>query len=250
VGRLEGKIAVVTGTTSGIGQATAYLFAREGASVVMAARRADRGEAMVKELVAEGREAFFVHTDITRTEDCRNLIEKAVQHYGRVDILVNVSGINLTYPYFEHEFDEADREKMFRTNVYGMMDTCKAVIPHMLKQGKGSIVNVASVAGLVACPMDCVYSATKGAVKQLTISMAADYAQTGVRVNGVCPGLTRTEMVPDADGSFQERVLSHIPQHRVADPKEIAYGILFMASDEASFCTGSMLVIDGGESIA
>ena len=250
MGRLDGKIAVVTGATSGIGQATARLFAEEGATVVMAARRAERGEAMQAELKAAGHEALFVRTDVSKSEDCKALIEKTVEAYGRIDILVNVSGTAGNGFHLLHESTDEERDRIFQVNLYSIIDTCKAAIPHMLEQGKGSIVNVASVSAIVASPLNTLYSASKGAVKMLTVSMAADYAQTGVRINGVCPGLTRTEMVPENDDSFEKMVLPNIPQHRLADPKEIAYGILFLASDEASFCTGHMLVIDGGESIS
>ena len=250
MGRLDNKIAVVTGATSGIGKATAQLFAEEGATVVMAARREDRGQAMADELKAAGHEALFVKTDVSSDADCRNLIEKAVEAYGRVDILVNVSGTTGNGFHLLHESDDEERDRLFNVNVNSVIYTCRAAIPYMLEQGGGSIVNVASVSAVVASPMNSLYSASKGAVKMLTISMAADYAQTGVRINGVCPGLTRTEMVPADDDSFEKMVLPNIPQHRLADPREIAYGILFLASDEASFCTGHMLVIDGGESIA
>ena len=250
MGRLDNKIAVVTGATSGIGQATARLFAEEGATVVMGARREDRGKAMEDELKAAGHEAMFVRTDVSKAEDCANLIEETVKKYGRIDILVNVSGTTGNGFHLLHESDEEERDRLIKVNLYSVIETCKAAIPHMLEQGKGSIVNVASVSAIVASPMNTLYSASKGAVKMLTVSMAADYAATGVRINGVCPGLTRTEMVPEGNDEFEKMVLPGIPQHRLADPKEIAYGILFMASDEASFCTGHMLVIDGGESIS
>ena len=249
MGRLDGKIAVITGTTSGIGKATAKLFAEEGATVVMGARREERGLAMEQELKDAGHEALFVKTDVSKSEDCAALIEKAVETYGRIDILVNVSGTAGNGFHLLHESTDEERDRVFRINTYSIIDTCKAAIPHMLEQGKGSIVNVASVSAIIASPLNTLYSASKGAVKMLTISMAADYAPTGIRINGVCPGLTRTEMVPEGDDSFEKMVLPNIPQHRLADPKEIAYGILFLASDEASFCTGHMLVIDGGESI-
>ena len=250
MGRLDGKIAVVTGTSSGIGNATARLFAKEGAKVIMGARRADRGEALEKELRDAGFEATFVQTDVMRYSDCANLINKTIEKYGRIDILANIAGIKGGNGYRIHEVTDEQRDRVFQTNVFGIMDLCKAAIPHMLEQKSGSIVNVASVAGLVACPNDSLYSTVKGAVKMLSVAMAYDYAPDGIRVNCICPGLTRTEMTNElASSNFAERVLSNLPMKRFADPSEIANGILFLASDEASFACGSVLTIDGGETI-
>ena len=288
MGRLDGKVAVVTGNTSGIGNATAWLLAREGAKVVMGARRTERGEKMEKEMRAEGLEAIYVKTDVMIKDDCKNLIRKAVDKYGRIDILANVAGINGGTRYKLHEADEEMRERLFKTDLYGIIDLCSEAIPHMLKQKSGSIINVASVAGIVACPYDSLYSAVKGAVKMLSIGMAYDYAKDGIRVNCVCPGLTKTEMgaKPPADtaagmpagtpgnanagasgdtlnnGSndnpgeshgdtgFADRILANLPAGRFAQPVEIAQGILFLASDDASFANGTVLTLDGGEIIS
>jgi NAD(P)-dependent dehydrogenase (short-subunit alcohol dehydrogenase family) len=252
MGRLDGKVAVITGTTSGIGKATAELFVKEGAKVVMGARRTERGEKMQKEMTAAGYDALYVKTDVMIPSECFNLVEKAVEKFGRIDILANVAGINGQKPYKLHEATDDLRDRLFKTDLYGVIDTCRAAIPHMLKQGGGSIVNVASVAGLVACPNDTLYSSVKGAVKMLSIGMAFDYGKAGIRVNCVCPGLTRTEMGGgQLEGSgFAERILANLPLHRFADPGEIANAILFLASDEASFATGSVFTVDGGEVIA
>ena len=288
MGRLDGKVAVVTGNTSGIGNATAWLLAREGAKVVMGARRAERGEKMEKEMRAEGLEAMYVKTDVMVKDECKNLIRKAVDTYGRIDILANVAGINGGTRYKLHEADEEMRDRLFKTDLYGIIDLCSEAIPHMLKQKSGSIINVASVAGIVACPYDSLYSAVKGAVKMLSIGMAYDYAKDGIRVNCVCPGLTKTEMgaKPTADTSagtpvgasgdtprdssggdakdaaddnpndghgdvgFADRILANLPAGRFAQPSEIAQGILFLASDDASFANGTVLTLDGGEIIS
>ena len=258
MGKLDGKIAVVTGNTSGIGNATAWLFAKEGAKVVMGARRSERGEKMEMEMKAEGLEAHFVKTDVRVKAECYNLIENAIKIYGRIDILANVAGVSGGRGYKLHEVDEEIRDRQFETNLYGIIDLCRAAIPYMLEQKSGSIVNVASVAGIVACPNDPIYSAVKGAVKMLSIAMAYDYGKDGIRVNCICPGLTRTEMgggltQPRADGSkggLLEKVLAGQPMGRVAEPDEIAHGILFLASDDASFACGSVLTMDGGEIIA
>ncbi|MDR1571580.1 MAG: SDR family oxidoreductase [Clostridiales Family XIII bacterium] len=252
MGRLDGKVAVITGVTSGIGLATARLFSKEGATVVMGARRSDRGEKLAAELVQAGGKALWVRTDVRIAGDCARLVERAAQEYGRIDILANIAGVNGMRPYRLHEISDETRDNIFKTDLYGIIDTCRAAIPHMLEQGGGSIVNVASVAGLVACPNDSLYSAVKGAVKMLSIGMAYDYGGDGIRVNCICPGLTRTEMGGgELEGSgFAERILASLPLHRFADPSEIANGILFLASDESSFCCGTVLTMDGGEVIA
>ncbi|MDR3364067.1 MAG: SDR family oxidoreductase, partial [Clostridiales Family XIII bacterium] len=154
MGKLDGKVAVITGTTSGMGEAAAWLFAKEGAKVVMGARRSGRGENMEAEMRAQGLEALWATTDVRKPEDCFNLVEKAVAAYGKVDILVNNAGINGEGSYAFHESTDAFRDNIFKTDLYGIFDCCKAAIPHMIKQGGGSIVNVASVAGITACPGD------------------------------------------------------------------------------------------------
>ena len=252
LGRLVGKVAIITGCTSGIGEATVRLFAKEGAKVVMGARREDRGEAIQKELSDEGYETLFVKTDITKYSDCANLVEQAIQKYGRIDILVNNAGVKHAKPYDLHEISDEMRDTVFKTNVYGTIDMCRTVIPYMLKQKKGSIVNISSVAGIVACPHDPLYSAVKGAIKMLSVSMAFDYSGSGIRVNCVCPGLTRTEILGEGfeNTPLAERVMASLPLRRFAEPIEIANGILFLAGDEASFACGTVLTLDGGEIIA
>lgn len=250
MGRVDGKVAVITGTTSGIGKGTAWVFAREGAKVVMGARRVERGEKIEKEMRESGLDAMFVKTDVTVKSECTNLIEKAVERYGRVDILVNVSGIGGLRRYKLHEVDDEFRDLVFKTNLFGMMDMCRAAIPYMLKQKSGSIVNVSSIAALHACKNDCLYSAVKGAVNMLSVTMAHDYARDGIRVNVVCPGFTRSEITDRFfnDGSgFAESKLEQLPIGRIADAEEIGQGILYLASDEGSFAVGSILTLDGGE---
>ena len=250
MGRLDGKVAVVTGTSSGIGLATAWLFAREGAKVAMGARRADRGAKTEKEMRDAGLEATYIKTDVTLQAECANLIEKTAGAYGRVDILANVAGVSGGARGKLHEMDDELRDRLFRTNLFGIIDLCKAAIPHMLAQGSGSIVNVSSVASLIACRNDCLYSAVKGAVNAMTVTMAIDYGGDGIRVNCVCPGLTDSEMTTDLmTGSIglYQKILTKIPLARIANPEEIAHGILFLASDEGSFCNGVILPVDGGE---
>lgn len=246
--RIEGKIAIVTGATSGIGEATARLFAQEGTTVILAARSVDKGNKIVDEIQADGGKAMFVKCDIGSKEDTDNLVQTVISNFGRIDILVNNAALGGGSSYMMHEFDEERRNKTFEVNVYGMMNLSKAVIPYMLEDNKGSIVNVASIGAELAVPMDSIYAATKGAIRQLTKTMAVEYADLGIRVNAVLPGLTRTGMIPEGDSEFEESILPTIPMKRIAMPIEIANGILFLASDEASFCTGMTMIMDGGQS--
>ncbi|MDR0490247.1 MAG: SDR family oxidoreductase [Oscillospiraceae bacterium] len=260
--RLAGKVAVVTGASSGIGNATAWLFAKEGAKVVMGDIKDERGVKMERDMREQNLDATFVKTDVTSTSECVNLIETAIKCYGKVDILANIAGVNGGRQYKLHEADDSIRDRLFKTNLYSIIDLCRAAIPYMLEQKSGSIVNVTSVASVIACPNDSLYGAVKGAVRSLSIGMAYDYAKDGIRVNCICPGPTKTEIggnkvasgAPEPGApvvsAFVQRVMSILPAARFAQPEEIAQGILFLASDEASFAYGSILTLDGGEIIA
>lgn len=246
--RVSDKVTIITGATSGIGRAAAELFAREGALLVLAGRRQDRGEQLTESLRSKGADVDFVQTDISEPLEIDRLVKFALDKYGRIDILVNNAGYGGKNSYLAHEFDDQVREKYFKTNVYGTMNLCRAVLPGMVERGCGSIVNTASIGSELAVPMNSIYAATKGAIRQLTKTIAVEYAPMGIRCNAVCPGLTRTEMIPDDSGDIEKAVLPTIPMHRIGQPEEIAAGILFLASDEASFITGHMLLIDGGQS--
>jgi NAD(P)-dependent dehydrogenase (short-subunit alcohol dehydrogenase family) len=242
--RLDGKIAIVTGATSGIGEAVVKLFAKEGAKVVFAARRTDKGEELEKKFRATGGDVTFIRTDVTKIDDIKNLVAKTIELYGQIDVLVNNAGILRKYDSTNMD-EERDFDEVFNTNVKSYFLLSKEVIPHMLKKGKGSIINTASVGSEIAVPFHASYSASKGAIRQFTKSLAVEYAKGGIRVNAVLPGLTRSEMVPEG-GDFEINVLSSVPMGRSATSEEIAMGFLFLASDEASYCTGTLLIMDGG----
>jgi len=244
--RLEGKVAIVTGATSGIGEAVAKRFAKEGAQVVFAARRLDKGKELEAGIRAEGGDAAFVQTDVSKAEDLKNLAAKAIELYGKIDILVNNAGIIRDYPFTEMDI-EKDYDEIFNVNVKSYFLLCKEVVPHMLANGGGSIVNTSSLGAELGIPFHTSYAATKGAVRQFTKSLAVEYAEQGIRVNAMLPGLTITEMIP-ADGEFVNMMIPTIPMKRAAMPEEIANGFLFLASDESSFCTGTLLIMDGGAS--
>jgi meso-butanediol dehydrogenase/(S,S)-butanediol dehydrogenase/diacetyl reductase len=252
-GRLEGRVALITGGTSGIGQATALLFAREGATVVITGRRTELGEAVVAEIEAAGGRASFIAADHTRAEDCRRVIETVIADLGRLDILFNNAGIVVSGT--AESTSEADWAATMDLNVTAVWRMCKLALPHMRAQGGGVIVNNASDWGLVGAPNAMAYCASKGAVVQMTRAMALDHARENIRINAVCPGDTFVERWVQ-EGYFKEAGTSlekglmemgeALPVGRVGRPEEIAQAVLFLASDESSFMTGATLVIDGG----
>ena len=242
--RLENKVAIITGATSGIGKAMAVLFAAEGAKVVFAGRRAEQGNAVEKEIQSAGNTAFFCQTDVGKRADLEALVAFTIGKFGRIDILCNNAGI-----LFSAEFTELDLEKDFdRTmdiNVQSYISLMQLVIPHMKKSGGGSIVNTASIGAIQAMPMNVSYSVSKAAVKHLTESTALRYAPDKIRINAILPGLTYSEMV-EKGNDFDKFVLPLVPLGRGAEPVEIAHGALFLASDDSSYCVGSSLIMDGG----
>ena len=251
-GRLRGKVALITGGTSGIGEATTRLFAREGAQVAIAGRRRELGEALVAQIKQAGGEAIFVAADVTRVEDCRRSIEETIAAYERIDILFNNAGI-VTQGTLE-ETNEEDWVRTFDVNVKGTYLMTKLVLPIMRDRGGGVIVNNASDWGIVGGPSYTAYSASKGAVVLMTKSVALEVARDNIRVNAVCPGDTYVErwrMDERRDGSvsFEEELKAmgeDLPIGRVGTVEEIANAVLFLASDESSFMTGATLIVDGG----
>lgn len=243
-GRIKGKIALITGGTSGIGRATAKVLASEGASVVLAARREEKGKDVVDEIKAAGGDVIFVRTDITVNEDLDNLVKTVADKYGRIDILVNNAGTETGYSFVDLD-EKRDYDRVMDTNVKAYFLLTKRVLPYMIKEGKGSIINISSVGGEIGLPNVVTYSASKGAVKMFTKALAAEVAESGVRVNMIMPGLIRTEMM-DAESDFEKKYIKRVPMNRTGTPEEIAKGILFFASDDSSYCTGSAIVIDGG----
>lgn len=253
-GRLSGKVAIITGATSGIGKATALLFAREGAHLVLSGRRADRGEAVAQACQDFGVRAFFVQADHTRPEDCERVVAVAHHEFGRIDILFNNAGV-VTSGKAETTSEE-DWAYTMTLNVTAVWRMSRLVIPIMRAQGGGVIINNASDWGIVGARNALPYATSKGAVVLMTKSMALDHAQEGIRVNAVCPGDTFVErwveegyFKGDQPVTFEEALresASSIPLGRFAQAEEIARAVLFLASDEASFITGHTLLVDGG----
>ena len=249
--RLEGKAAIVTGGASGIGRAICELFAEEGARLTIADIDTQGGEQTLASIRAEGGEAQFVTTDVSKEADVEAMVQAAVDAYGAVNILVNDAA---AFVFGEvQDISDADWARVFGVNVIGQAYCVKHALPHLKAAGGGSIVNLASVSGFIAQPGFIPYNASKGAVMQLTRCLAMDLAPHNIRVNCVCPGsvLTpATERHRRFVGADREEFLAEAGasnfMKRVADPREIAYGALFLASDEASFVTGTPLVMDGG----
>lgn len=241
----SGKVAIVTGGSSGIGRASAIAFAREKAMVVVASRREDEGQETVRLIKEAGSDGFFVKTDVAKEADVKAMVEKTIQAYGRLDYAFNNAGIEqLPTPLVEQTEETFD--KVMNINVKGVWLSMKYQIPQMLKNGGGAIVNMSSVAGLIGTPTLSIYVASKHAVLGLTKSIALEYAKSGIRVNAVCPGYIQTEMVERFDRQMQEQMVQMHPIGRAGQPEEIAEAVVWLCSDKASFVTGHSLTLDGG----
>jgi 3-oxoacyl-[acyl-carrier protein] reductase len=259
LGRLKGKVAIITGANSGIGRATARLFAREGAKVVCCDIQetiSPRIDQLIKE--KEAGEAVFATIDVTKQEDCDRMVATALDRFGRVDILYNNAGAGIRKKVHEHTDEEWNF--VLNTNLNAMFRGARAVLPHFIKQGSGNIVTTASTFGLLASPEYPGYCATKAAIINLTREMALDYGPLGIRINCVCPGAVETPRfrgfpprptLGEGMTDEQRKIMggSNKALLRMGRPEEIAYGVLFLVSDEASFVTGHALVVDGGQTI-
>lgn len=243
---MKGRVALVTGGTSGIGRATAVAFARAGANVVVAGRRESEGHETVRLAREAGAEASFFRADVSREADVRALVDHTVQRFGRLDIAFNNAGVELVQPVVESTPEEFRR--VLDTNVLGVLLSMKHQIPAMLRAGGGSIVNTSSVAGSVGLPGTAVYGASKAAVNQLTRVAALELARQNIRVNSVSPAAIDTDMFDRFSGSPQNReaIGQMHPVGRIGRAQEVADTVVFLCSDSASFITGQDVKIDGG----
>ncbi len=250
MGALTGKVALVTGAASGIGRATALLFAQEGASVLLTDLNEESGRDVERKIASSGGTVLFEGADVTRDADCGRIVELAIQEFGGLHIVVNCAGIIRRATVTE--LSEADWDRVMSVNVKSIYLVSRHAIPHMAKSGGSSIVNIASGWGLAGGPKAAVYCASKGAVVLLTKAMAIDHGPQNIRVNCICPGDTDTNMLRSEAqqlGEPNDRFLAEAarrPLGRVGKPEEIAQAALYLASDAASFVTGTALVVDGG----
>jgi NAD(P)-dependent dehydrogenase (short-subunit alcohol dehydrogenase family) len=246
--QLQGKVALITGGTSGIGRATALAFAAEGAKVVITGRREKEGQEVVDEITRTDGEAIFIKTDVSKAEDVQAMVEKTVETFGRLDYAFNNAGVEQEIkPITEQTEEEFDF--VTNINVKGVWLSMKHEIPEMLKNGGGAIVNMSSVGGLIAAPGMDIYVASKHAVIGLTKSVALTYAKKNIRANAVSPGAIATEMferLETANPAAGAAIKAAHPLGRAGTPEEVASTVLWLCSDSAAFVTGQTLAIDGG----
>ncbi len=247
--RLEGKVALITGAGSGIGREAALLFAREGASVVVAEVADEAGRKTVAEIEAAGGRARFVHADVSRADDVRAMVEEAEKTYGRLNVLFNNAGVFPDADGSVLDTDEETWDFVLRVNLKGVFLGCKYGIPALLRAGGGSIVNTASFVALMgAATPQIAYTASKGGVLALTREVAIEFARKNIRANALCPGPVDTPLLQELfrDPTRRARRLVHIPLGRLARASEVARAALFLASDESSYVNGTAFTVDGG----
>ena len=244
--RLEGKVALISGGARGQGAVEARLFASEGAKVVIGDILDDLGRQVEAEIAEAGGDITYVHLDVTSESDWEDAVRAAVDGYGKLDILVNNAGILIRASVEDTTVEDWDR--IMDINAKGVFLGTRATIPAMRDAGGGSIINISSVAGLQGSPQSAAYSSTKGAVRILTKSTAVQYAKENIRCNSVHPGIIYTDMTSDSldTEEGQRNWMSRVPLRRLGQSEDVANGVLFLASDESSYMTGSELVIDGG----
>src|SRR5262249_39276487 len=245
--RLSGKVAIVTGAANGMGQSEALIFAREGAKVAVADLLEAEGRQVADKVKAAGGQAIFVKLDVGNEAEWEKAVKATVDAFGKLDILVNNAGISGTFD--PDTLSTSAWDRLMDVNAKGVFLGMKHAIPLMEKAGGGAIVNISSVSGFVGQKgIHMAYNASKGAVRLMTKSAAVQYARSGIRVNSVHPGMLppMRSSKATADPAFRERMLSGVPMRREGRVEEVAYAVLFLASDEASYITGTELVVDGG----
>ena len=244
MGRLDGKVAVITGASRGQGVTEAELFAAEGARVVLTDLLVEEGQQAADRIRTAGGEALFVKLDVSSPDEWNEVVRHTVQTYGRLDILVNNAGIAMRGGVESTPLEDWDR--CLDINAKGVFLGMKYAIPAMLENNSGSVINISSTSGILGYPGGTAYHASKGAVRIMSKAAALEYAKRGVRVNSLHPGFIKTAMTDSMDAERVAGILDRTPVGRKGTPMEIAYGALFLASDESSFVTGTELIIDGG----
>jgi len=248
--RLEGKVALITGGTSGIGSATAIRFAAEGATVAITGRNSERGEQVVQDIVANGGEALFIRSDVRSSEDCRHAVDQTLERFGKIDVLFNNAGV--FHPKSVPDCTEEEWDETIDSSLKGAFLMSKYVLPSMIERGSGSIIHTSSGWGILGGDKAAAYCAAKGGLIVMAKAMAIDHGPDGIRVNCVCPGDVLTPMLPDDAAkrgmSWDDYAVgaSDRPLGRIGTTEDIANAVLYLASDESSFVTGGALVVDGG----
>jgi NAD(P)-dependent dehydrogenase (short-subunit alcohol dehydrogenase family) len=255
VGRVQDRVAIVTGGSTGLGKATSILLAEEGARVVIADIQDELGAGVAEEIKDSGGSARYYHMDVTSEDEVRKVCADVFESLGRLDILVNNAGITGA-PKPTHEITVEEWDQILNVDAKGVFLCTKHAVPYMIQGGGGSIVNISSVYGLVGgmdVPPPFLYHAAKGAVRLMTKSDALCYAKDNVRVNSIHPGWLWTPMLEnvgkdstEGPEEFHKRILSRVPLGHYGEPRDVAYGVLYLACDESKFSTGTELVIDGG----
>ena len=248
--RLKGKVALITGGTSGIGSATAILFAAEGAAVAITGRNSKRGEQVVRDIVANDGEALFIQSDVRIADDCRQAVEQTLERFGRIDVLFNNAGV--FHPKSIPDCTEEEWDETIDSSLKGAFLMSKYVLPSMIERGSGSIIHTSSGWGILGGNKAAAYCAAKGGLIVMAKAMAIDHGPDGIRVNCVCPGDVLTPMLADDAAkrgmSWDDYAVDAAdrPLGRIGTAEDIANAVLYLASDESSFVTGDALVVDGG----
>lgn len=246
MGRLNGKVAMVTGGGMGMGREHALLMAQEGAQLIVTDINEEAGQQTVTDIKTAGGDALFIALDVASEKGWQTAVDQGLRQYKKIDVLVNNAGIFIMKTLQETTLEDWDQS--FAVNAKGVFLGCREILPAMQKAGGGSIINISSIYGIVGGPNAAAYEATKGAVRLLSKAAAVDYAPFNIRVNSVHPGIIRTNMTKDIleHEEFAQQMLAVTLAGRAADPKEVAYAVLFLASDESSYVNGSEIVVDGG----
>jgi len=245
--RLAGKVAIVTGGNAGIGEAIAKLFAQEGAAVTITGRRSSELDRVAADIAKKNGKALAIAGTVTNEGHARDVVRRTIQQFGQIDVLVNNAGTG-DFGKRLHEIDDTTWTQVLDVNLTGVFRMTRAVVPEMLKRGRGAIVNISSIASLVGIPTLPAYAASKGGLDALTRALAIDYAQDGIRCNVVNPGLIDTPMAAPLMSNPEqlEPILSHYPIRRPGKSEEVAKMVLYLASDDAAWVTGATFPIDGG----
>ncbi len=250
---LTNKVAIITGSASGIGRGIALIFAENGATVVIngISEDVERGNKVVEEIKSAGGKAIFIKADVGNADEARTLADKTIEEFGKIDILVNNAGVNVGMNERKpiHEFSDAMWKKLVNVDLDGVYYCSKAVLQSMTQNGYGKIINISSIVGVVPLRNQCAFAAAKAGVVHLTKAMAIELASFGINVNVICPGSIQIPIMTESgfygDNRF-ESIMSHIPMKRPGTPQDIGYAALYLASDQANYITGAVHIVDGG----